>query len=120
MSGMNFFSISSSDVESSFDSLKNGIMEGKMMPVHMFVQTHVNFLNAEVKLNAIASKKCSGEAQKRKRSNSLTEMSPIRMRKRANSYQFEQSVHGESSDDYGIFKKLELLELLFSLEDSIF
>lgn len=104
----------SSDVESSFNSLKNGILAGKMLKAHTFVKTHVEFVNAEVKLNAICTSNQSEEPPKRKRSNSMTESSPLKIRKRSNSNQYEQSHCTELFDGNGKNKKLELYNLVDS------
>lgn len=42
------------DVESSFNSLKNGILAGNILQVHTFLQLHIDFVNAEIKLKAIS------------------------------------------------------------------
>lgn len=91
----------SSDVESSFKSLKNGILERKMWPAHLFIRSHVDFVNAEVKLNAMGNNNCSTEPYKRKRSSSLLDLrskkSAPEMRKRSNSNQYE--LNGSSESD---------------------
>lgn len=105
----------SADVESSFNSLKNGILAGNMLKAHTFVRTHVEFVNAEVKLNAIRtnSKEPSNKTQERKRSNSLNETTPIKMRERSNSNQYEQSI--QTKDGNGKMKNLELYDLVGSI-----
>lgn len=105
----------SADVESSFNSLKNGILGGKMSEAHTFIRTHVDFLNAEIKLNAISTNEQFKEPQKRKRSNSWTESSPKIMRKRSNSNQYELSVNHESYSDNGKNKKLSISPFLSKL-----
>lgn len=107
----------SADVESSFNSLKNGILAGDMLKAHKFVHTHVEFVNAEVKLNAIRTnrKEPSEKTQKRKRSNSLNETPPIKMRNRSNSNQYEQSIHIEDYSGNGKIKNLELYDLVGSI-----
>lgn len=70
----------SSDVESSFNSLKNGILAGKVLPVHTFLQSHIEFVNAEIKLNAISNKNPSIKPPKRSRS---LEQTPKKLQKRS-------------------------------------
>lgn len=60
----------SSDVESHFKSLKTGILGRKMYRADGFLEVYVDFVNAEIKLNAISNN--IGSA-KRNRSNSLEE-----------------------------------------------
>lgn len=95
----------SSDVESSFKSLKNGILEGKMWPAHLFLRAHVDFVNAGVKLNAMGSNNGSTEPSKRKRSNSFVDLrskiSAPEMRKRSNSNQYEFNGSSESDSEIG-------------------
>lgn len=107
----------SSDVESSFNALKNGILAGKMLKAHTFVKTHVEFVNAEVKLSAISTNNHSEEPQKRKRSSSLTETPPSKMRNRSNSNQYEQEhyPHNESCAENGKNKKVEIYDLVHSI-----
>lgn len=45
--------LSSSDVESFFNSLKNGILNGEMVHLCEFFKLHTEFINAEVKLHAM-------------------------------------------------------------------
>lgn len=61
----------SSNVESYFKLLKTGIIGRKMLRVDDFFEQHTDFVNAEIKLNAISNNK------KRGRSKSLHERSPI-------------------------------------------
>lgn len=74
----------SSDVESTFKSLKRSITQGKMMGVNTFVALHIEYVNAEVKLNAGSVANDRG-IQKRKRSNSLGESPPNPRYKRSKS-----------------------------------
>lgn len=68
----------SSDVESYFKSLKTGIIGRKMLRVDDFFELHTDFVNAEIKLNAISNNKTVLNSPKpRGRSNSLHERSPI-------------------------------------------
>lgn len=60
----------SSDVESHFKSLKTGILGRKMYRADDFLEVYVDFVNAEIKLNAISNNIGS---VKRNRSNSLEE-----------------------------------------------
>lgn len=68
----------SSDVESYFKSLKTGILERKMHRADDFFEVHTDFVNAEIKINAISSKEPEPDEPKpRGRSNSLHLRSPI-------------------------------------------
>lgn len=67
----------SSDVESFFKSLKHGILPRKMLSAPEFLEAHINFVNAEIKLNATANVMGSKIPAKRKRTNSLDENSPV-------------------------------------------
>lgn len=105
----------SSDVESSFNSLKNFILSGKMSQAHAFIRTHVDFVNAEIKLNAISTSDRSDEPKARKRSNSVS--SPLRQsshkRQRSNSNQYELSPPTQNDDhENGKNGTLQLYRLL--------
>lgn len=69
----------SSDVESSFNSLKNGILAGNIMQVHSFLQLHIDFVNAEIKLNAITNR---NKLMLPKRSRSV-DLTPKKLSKRS-------------------------------------
>lgn len=60
----------SSDVESFFKSLKYGILPRKMLSAPEFLEAHINFVSAEIKLNATANGMVSKTPAKRKRTNS--------------------------------------------------
>lgn len=108
----------SADVESSFNALKNGILAGKKYQPHTFIRNHVEFVNAEVKLNAISGNSHSENPQKRKRTSSLTGTPPSKMRARSNSNQYEQSIYAEGEN--GNNKKLvELYKLVVKLSVKI-
>lgn len=72
----------SADVESYFKSLKSGILQHKVLRADEFLQSHIDFVNSEIKLNAIsvpttkAAVKETKAAVKRKRSNSLEARTP--------------------------------------------
>lgn len=90
----------SSDVESTFKSLKRSITQGKRMGVNTFVSLHIEYVNAEVKLNAGSVANDEG-IQKRKRSNSLQESPPKARCKRSKSihcdyYNNEPVVNGKT------------------------
>lgn len=104
----------SSDIESSFKSLKRGIMKGKMTRVDSFLPKHIEYLNSEVKLNASKSansKHTNTNVQMRKRSNSLNECSPI-ARKRSNSNQFDYYESELDEEENGNNKCLEFYVLV--------
>lgn len=64
----------SSDVESYFKSLKSGILGRKLRRADDFFEIYTEFVNAEIKLNAISNTKNDLESPpSRKRSNSLHE-----------------------------------------------
>lgn len=60
----------SSDVESFFKSLKNGILKYKMLRADDFIQEYINFVDSDIKLNAMSTME---KSTKRKRSESLHE-----------------------------------------------
>lgn len=63
----------SSDVESYFKSLKNGILKSKTYRVDEFFKIHTDFVNSEIKLNAMSGDVGLNQPAKRKRTNSLNE-----------------------------------------------
>lgn len=65
----------SSDVESHFASLKKYIVPRKLLSAPHFLEAHIDFINAEIKLNAMSNADVSNS--KRKRTNSFHEKSPI-------------------------------------------
>lgn len=68
----------SSDVESYFKSLKSGILGRKLRRADDFLEIYTEFVNAEIKLNAISNNKNDLESPpSRKRSNSLHERPSI-------------------------------------------
>lgn len=68
----------SSDIESFFKSLKTGILGRKMLRADDFLEVYIEFVNAEIKLNAIPNNKIELKSPtSRKRSNSLHERSPM-------------------------------------------
>lgn len=91
----------SSDVESNFKTLKTGIIGRRMISPHIFLKIHIDFVNAEVKLNAGSKKRDSAIATIRKRSNSFSEISPTVHRKRSNSNQFEYKGYEASEPEIG-------------------
>lgn len=93
---------SSSDVESNFKTLKTGIIGRRMLSPHTFLKIHIDFVNAEVKLNAGSKKKQSPSSKLRKRSRSLTANSPTAHRKRSSSNQFEYQGIEASVSENGI------------------
>lgn len=107
----------SADVESSFKSLKILVLERKMVQAHTFVKTHIELVDAEIKLSAMITDNCPEESMKRKRSNSMIETSPSPKhgRKRSNSNQYEQSIRNESSCENGKNGKLEFYDLVSSI-----
>lgn len=66
----------SSDVESYFKSLKTGVLGRKMHRADDFLEGHVEFVNAEIKLNAISNNKPELKSPMLRRSNSFHERSP--------------------------------------------
>lgn len=55
----------SSDMESLMNSIKNLIMGGKMVRADKFIRQHLNFIDAEMKLNlAVQRKSIKGTAVK--------------------------------------------------------
>lgn len=107
----------SSDIESSFKSLKHGITRGKMVRVDSFLPIHIEYVNAEVKLNASSSANSkhtnSSSIQMRKRSSSLHKTSPSAIRKRSNSNQYEYYETEQKEEENG--KCLELYDLVKTL-----
>lgn len=117
----------SSDIESSFKSLKRNITSGKMISVNLFLPAHIEYLNAEVKLNATSATNSKDKQKKRNRSNSLGESPATRnkgkrsnsldenavsaMRKRSSSNQFEyyesQADGGDEIEENGKISSLE-------------
>lgn len=83
----------SSDVESYFKSLKSGILRRKMLSADEFLENHMKFINAEIKLNA--QQKNIVSDTNRKRRNSLDETSPITKPKKKRS----NSMHENISDE---------------------
>lgn len=67
----------SSDSESYFKSLKTGILTNPLYSAHEFLEYHLNFINSEIKLSAMSSNGQAREPNKRKRSNSLGDRSPM-------------------------------------------
>lgn len=61
----------SSDVESYFKTLKTAIFGRNMHRADEFIETHVDFVNAEIKLNAVSDNIGLSSSKKRNRSNSL-------------------------------------------------
>lgn len=97
----------SSDVESSFNSLKNNILAGEMLNAHQFLRTHIDFVNAQIKLGAISSGEVSIQLHQRKRSNSMTEMSvtPIKNLNRSNSMSEISPIKNRSWSDSNNFEQ---------------
>lgn len=77
----------SSDVESYFKTLKAGIFERKLYRVDEFVEIHTDFINSEIKLNAISNDAglTGPHHTKRNGSNSLNESSRNTQRNRSKS-----------------------------------
>lgn len=106
----------SSDVESSFNSLKNGIVAGNIMQVHTFLQLHIDFVNAEIKLNAVSN---MNPSMTPKRSRSL-ESTPKRLQERTLSLcdsspmRIDPIVLGGISDNDG-----KHLIIFFGMEETI-
>lgn len=92
----------SADVESSFKSLKNGILGHKMMRADTFLRTHIEAVNAAIKLNASSNdaKTTESNAPIRKRSNSMNETPTKRPRRRTNSNQYEYHDREPSETKY--------------------
>lgn len=108
----------SSDVESNFKTLKTVIIGRRMLSPHTFLKIHIDFVNAEVKLNAGSKKSESPSAKMRKRSSSLTANSPTAHRKRSNSNQYEYEDTEASVLKNGknmVFKHYILVNRLFSV-----
>lgn len=109
----------SSDVESNFKTLKTGIIGRRMISPHIFLKIHIDFVNAEVKLNAGSKKRDTAFAKIKKRSNSLSEISPTVHRERSNSNQFEykdsESIESEIGKHNTIFRFYFLVNRLFSV-----
>lgn len=102
----------SSDVESNFKTLKTGIIGRRMLSPHTFLKIHIDYVNAEVKSRAGSKKIDPPTVKLRKRSNSLTAVSPAVHRKRSNSNQFEYPGNIASESDNG--KKIVILLLKLS------
>lgn len=89
------------DVESNFKTLKTGIIGRKMIRVDTFLQIHVDYVNAEVKLNAGSKKTDLMHGNRKKRSKSLEEFKPSSQRERSSSIQLEYHGSDQNGSDNG-------------------
>lgn len=141
--GSSAVAATSSDVESYFKSLKSGIFERKLMRVDEFFAIHNEFINSEIKLNAISNND-NNMPTKRDRSNSLSEHSPVSdgkqlnrcyytfliisilirlvffpaKRKRSNSIHENLTTHHGDEYEYGTIDLYVLLKFYFILQNS--
>lgn len=139
--GSSAVAATSSDVESYFKSLKSGIFERKLMRVDEFFAIHNEFINSEIKLNAISNND-NNMPTKRDRSNSLSERSPVSdgkqlnrcyytyisilirlvsfpaKRKRSNSIHENLTTHHGDEYEYGTIDLYVLLSFYFILHNS--